>query len=118
MSHIVVLGAGLGGLLMAYEMKARMRRDERLTVVNLGGTRFVSPISATTALPSSRSPRFPRATSTGRRRATGSTLQSVGFEKYFLRKIRQGKAETFYENLVLDMLGIKKLKDIHMETAD
>ena len=42
----------------------------------------------------------------------------VGFEKYFLRKIRQGKAETFYENLVLDMLGIKKLKDIHMETAD
>ncbi|HVX99283.1 MAG TPA: FAD/NAD(P)-binding oxidoreductase [Pseudorhodoplanes sp.] len=42
----------------------------------------------------------------------------IGFEKYFLRKIRQGKAETFYENLVLDMLGIKKLKDIHMETAE
>jgi sulfide:quinone oxidoreductase len=41
----------------------------------------------------------------------------IGFEKYFLRKVRQGKAETFYENLVLDMLGIKKLKDIHMETA-
>jgi sulfide:quinone oxidoreductase len=42
----------------------------------------------------------------------------IGFEKYFLRKIRQGKPETFYENLVLDMLGIKKLKEIHMETAD
>ena len=42
----------------------------------------------------------------------------VGFEKYFLRKVRQGKAETFYENLVLDMLGIRKLKDIHIETAD
>jgi sulfide:quinone oxidoreductase len=42
----------------------------------------------------------------------------VGFEKYFLRKVRQGKAETFYENLVLDMLGIKKLKEIHVETAD
>jgi len=42
----------------------------------------------------------------------------VGFEKYFLHKIKQGKAETFYENLVLDMLGIKKLKEIHMETAD
>ena len=41
----------------------------------------------------------------------------VGFEKYFLHKVRQGKAETFYENLVLDMLGIRKLKDIHMETA-
>jgi sulfide:quinone oxidoreductase len=42
----------------------------------------------------------------------------VGFEKYFLRKVRQGKAETFYENLVLDMLGIRKLKDIHIETAE
>ena len=42
----------------------------------------------------------------------------VGFEKYFLRKVRQGKAETFYENLVLDMFGIKKLKEIHIETAE
>jgi len=42
----------------------------------------------------------------------------IGFEKYFLRKVRQGKAETFYENLVLDMLGIKKLKEIHAETAE
>ncbi|CAN7635285.1 NAD(P)/FAD-dependent oxidoreductase [Neorhizobium sp. LjRoot104] len=42
----------------------------------------------------------------------------VGFEKYFLHKVRQGKSDTFYENLVLDMLGIKKLKEIHMETAD
>ena len=42
----------------------------------------------------------------------------IGFEKYFLHKIRQGKAETFYEDLALDMLGIKKLKDIHMETAE
>ncbi|MEH6952773.1 FAD/NAD(P)-binding oxidoreductase (plasmid) [Nitrobacter sp. NHB1] len=42
----------------------------------------------------------------------------IGFEKYFLRKIRQGKAETFYENLVLDILGIKKLKEIHVETAE
>lgn len=42
----------------------------------------------------------------------------VGFEKYFLHKVRQGKAETFYENLTLDMLGIKKLKDIHVEPAE
>ncbi|MBW6396223.1 NAD(P)/FAD-dependent oxidoreductase [Roseomonas sp. HJA6] len=39
----------------------------------------------------------------------------VGFEKYFLHKIRQGKAETFYENLVLDLLGIRKLKEIRTE---
>lgn len=42
----------------------------------------------------------------------------VGFERYFLRKIRQGQADTFYENLVLDMLGIKKLKEIHLEPGD
>ena len=42
----------------------------------------------------------------------------VGFEKYFLHKVRQGKSETFYENLVLEMLGIKKLKEIHVEPAE
>jgi len=40
----------------------------------------------------------------------------IGFEKYFLRKVRQGSADTFYERLALDLLGIKKLKEIHIET--
>jgi len=39
----------------------------------------------------------------------------IGFEKYFLGKVRSGKSETFYENLMLDMLGIKKLKEIRQE---
>jgi sulfide:quinone oxidoreductase len=42
----------------------------------------------------------------------------VGFEKYFLHKVRQGKAGTFYENLTLDLLGIRKLKDIHLEPTE
>lgn len=42
----------------------------------------------------------------------------VGFEKYFLHKVRQGKSETFYEGLALDLLGIKKLKAIHMEPVE
>jgi sulfide:quinone oxidoreductase len=42
----------------------------------------------------------------------------VGFEKYFLHKVRQGKSETFYENLTLDLLGIRKLKDIHLEPTE
>jgi len=41
----------------------------------------------------------------------------IGFEKYFLRKIRQGRSDTFYERLALDMLGIEKLKEIHVEPA-
>jgi len=42
----------------------------------------------------------------------------IGFEKYFLRKIRQGKSETFYEKLALDMLGITKLKAVVKEPAE
>jgi len=42
----------------------------------------------------------------------------VGFEKYFLHKVRAGKSETFYENLTLDLLGIRKLKDIHLEPTE
>ena len=38
MSRIVVLGAGLGGVIMAYEMKDKMRPDDELTVVNLGSS--------------------------------------------------------------------------------
>jgi sulfide:quinone oxidoreductase len=32
------LGAGLGGIIMAYEMKRKLLREDRLTVVNLGGS--------------------------------------------------------------------------------
>ena len=42
----------------------------------------------------------------------------IGFEKYFLHKVRQGKSETVYENLALDLLGIRKLKEIHDEPAE
>jgi sulfide:quinone oxidoreductase len=39
----------------------------------------------------------------------------IGFEKYFLRKIRIGKSEPFYEHLALKALGIDKLKVTHTE---
>jgi len=37
-------------------------------------------------------------------------LAKIGFEKYFLRKIRKGESEPFYEKLALHVLGIKKLR--------
>lgn len=37
-------------------------------------------------------------------------LAKIGFEKYFLRKIRKGESEPFYERLALHALGIDKLK--------
>ena len=39
-------------------------------------------------------------------------LAKVGFEKYFIRKLRQGKSEPFYKSLALKVLGIDKLKDV------
>ena len=36
----------------------------------------------------------------------------IGFEKYFLKKIKEGKSETFYEKLTLNLLGITKLKEL------
>jgi len=35
----------------------------------------------------------------------------IGFEKYFLRKIRRGESEPFYERFVLERLGIRKIKE-------
>ncbi|MDD3797604.1 MAG: FAD/NAD(P)-binding oxidoreductase, partial [Novosphingobium sp.] len=37
-------------------------------------------------------------------------LAKIGFEKYFLRKVRKGESEPFYEKLMLHSLGIRKLR--------
>ncbi len=38
-------------------------------------------------------------------------LAKVAFEKYFLRKVKKGVTEPYYEKAILSALGIKKLKD-------
>lgn len=38
-------------------------------------------------------------------------LAKIGFEKYFLRKLKAGTSEPFYESLALKVLGIDKLKE-------
>ncbi len=37
-------------------------------------------------------------------------LAKVGFEKYFLRKVRSGESEPFYERFLMNQLNIAKLK--------
>lgn len=37
-------------------------------------------------------------------------LAKVGFEKYFIGKVKRGEAEPFYEKLALDLMGARKLK--------
>jgi len=38
-------------------------------------------------------------------------MAKIGFEKYFIRKLRKGVSEPFYESLALKTLGIDKLKE-------
>ena len=45
-------------------------------------------------------------------------LAKVGFEKYFLHKIRSGKSEPAYERLAMQALGIQKLKEVKFEIED
>ena len=37
-------------------------------------------------------------------------LAKIAYEKYFMRKMKQGTTETIYEKIVMDALGIMKLK--------
>jgi sulfide:quinone oxidoreductase len=39
-------------------------------------------------------------------------LAKIGFEKYFLYKMRNGTSEPIYEQYILSMLGIERLKDV------
>jgi sulfide:quinone oxidoreductase len=39
-------------------------------------------------------------------------LAKIGFEKYFMRKIRKGTSEPYYEAAAMKMLGIDKLKAV------
>jgi hypothetical protein len=45
-------------------------------------------------------------------------LAKIGFEKYFLSKVRRGRSDTFYERMALEALGIAKLKKVHLEPAE
>ncbi len=39
-------------------------------------------------------------------------LAKIGFEKYFLHKVRKGTSEPYYEKAMMKMLGIDKLKEV------
>ena len=39
MAHVVVLGAGLGGTIMAYELRAALGKQHQVSIINLG-TRY------------------------------------------------------------------------------
>ncbi len=38
-------------------------------------------------------------------------LAKIGFEKYFMRKVRKGISEPYYEKLILKLLGVTRIKE-------
>jgi sulfide:quinone oxidoreductase len=45
-------------------------------------------------------------------------LAKVGFEKYFLHKIKSGKSEPAYERLAMQVMGIQKLKEVKIDAGE
>lgn len=45
-------------------------------------------------------------------------LAKIAFEKFFLRKVRRGESEPFYEEIALKMLGIRKVAERKVEPVD
>ena len=37
-------------------------------------------------------------------------LAKIGFEKYFMRKVRKGISEPYYERMILNMMSVTRLK--------
>jgi len=70
----------------------------------------VSRISAMAAWPSSRSLRFPPRNVNWSAKGAWVHYAKIGFEKYFLAKIRRGESAPFYERFALDLLGWAKVK--------
>jgi sulfide:quinone oxidoreductase len=42
----------------------------------------------------------------------------IAFEKYFLRKVRRGESEPFYEEMALKLLGVRKGAELQVEPID
>ena len=38
MAHVIILGAGLGGIPMAYDMKKHLQQSDKLTVISSSDT--------------------------------------------------------------------------------
>ena len=66
-----------------------------------------SPISATWASPVAE-PQIPPRNINWASEDAGAP-HKVAYEKYFLRKMRRGESEPFYEKFIMDRLGIRRI---------
>ena len=99
MAHVVVLGAGIGGMTAAYDLRGELnRQDHTVTVIGDTGAAFVAI------------PKIPPRNVTWFKEGKWAHLAKVTHEKYFLNKMERGGTEPVYEKYILKMLGINRLK--------
>jgi monoamine oxidase len=91
MAHIVVIGAGLGGVPAAFDLRKHLPKNHRVTA-------FVAL------------PQIPPRNVTWSKKGKWVHLAKIAFEKYFLRKVRTGSLTPVYETYVLKALGVVSLK--------
>ena len=99
MAHVVVLGAGIGGMTAAYDLRGELNeQDHTVTVIGDTGAAFVAI------------PQIPPRNVTWSKEGKWVHLAKVAYEKYFLNKMKRGGTEPVYEKYILKMLGINRLK--------
>ena len=126
MARIVILGAGIGGVPMAFEMKEMVKNNHQVTVISDTPTFHFVPSNPwvpvgwrkpddlkieLAPVMSKKGIEFIQKTASKVDPANNKVhLAKIVFEKYFMRKIRKGISEPFYERLMLKFIGIVRLK--------
>ena len=96
--HDRIHGHGDGAQYRRAAAAARSRRRRR------PGTPSASPISATSGVAFVAQPQIPPRNVNWASKGKWVHLAKIAFEKYFMRKMRRGKAEPFYEKFMLERL--------------
>ena len=105
----------------AHDAWARRNEDEGVVEVSMGGHRtYVNAVCladfGNTGIAFVALPQIPPRNLNWSSEGKWVHLAKVGFEKYFLRKMRRGESEPFYERFVLDKLNIAKIKEVRTGT--
>ena len=103
-SMVTATAHNIGALLRGQEAKTRATWNAIcLADFGDGGVAFVAQ------------PQIPPRNVNWSAKGTWVHLAKVAFEKYFLRKMRAGKSEPFYESFMLKQLDIQKLKSTQVD---
>jgi len=91
MAHIAIIGAGIAGVPCAYELRKRLGKEHRVTLIGSSPYFEFTPSNPWMAV---------------------GWLAKVVFEKYFLRKVRTGSVTPTFEQCIFKALGIVSLKKV------